>query len=238
MKDFVCRILSLILFDVAFQNQNVRESFLSVHNNQQQQIPQWPVAATRKKIIFSFWCHDVLSHFGLVLLMSCLLILPFEKHWRFALPAIFLAAATSLFTLMLFNYIPQFYVRFLPVLDTVIAEIEKTSDAEAVTRKCKRTQFSNATLALIFYVFAKASKLPLPAANDKSAELLNNLYGADKDKLKQNLSRLYKIASLSPKEKAEMLKGVDTTRIFFEKLDFPAAHKWLDEIERKLHEAG
>jgi len=229
---------SLLLFDAPFKNREVRESFLTFHRYQQQQFPQWPLTATRKKIIARFWCNDVLPNFGLVLLMSSLMVLPFEKRWQFALPATLLAGTASLFTLMLFNYIPQFYAKFLPVLDTVMAEQEKTTAAETILRKCKRTQFSIATLTIIFYVFAKTSKLPLPAANDKSAELLNSLYGADKDKLKQNLSRLYKIASLSPKERAEMLKGVEATRIFFEALDFPAAQKWLDELERKLQKAG
>jgi len=238
MKDFVCRMQSLLLFDAPFKNREVRELFGIIHISQQQQFPQWPLSATRKKIIASFWCNDVLSHFGLILLMSCLLVLPFGNQWQSAFPATLLAGFVSLSTLALFNYIPQFYSQFLPVLDTVMAEHEKTTSVEADIRKCKRTQLSIATLTIIFYVFAKTSKVPLPAANEKSAELLNNLYGADKDKLKQNLSRLYKIASLSPKERAEMLKGVEATRIFFETLDFPAAQKWLDELERKLQKAG
>jgi len=237
MKDFVCRMQSFLLFDAPFKNREVHESFLTVHRYQQQQFPQWPLTATRKKIIAGFWCNDVLSHFGLVLLVGCLLVLPFGKQWQFALPAILLAGIVSLTTLALFNYIPQFYAKFLPVLDTVMAEQEKNSTTTTDIRKCKRTQFSIATLTIIFYVFAKTSKLPLPAANDKSAELLNNLYGADKDKLKQNLSRLYKIASLSPKERAEMIKGVEATRIFFEALGFPAAQKWVVELERKLQQA-
>lgn len=237
MKDFVCRMQSLLLFDAPFKNREVRQLFLSIHSHHQQQFPQWPLVATRKKIIFSFWRNEVLSHFGLVLLVACLLVLPFGKQWQFALPATLLAAFVSLFTLALFNYIPLFYAQLLPILDTVMAEQEKNTTAETDIRKCKRTQFSIATLTIIFYVFAKTSKLPLPAANDKSAELLNNLYGADKDKLKQNLSRLYKTASLSPKERAEMLKGVEATRIFFEALDFPAAQKWLDELQDKLQKA-
>ena len=206
MKDFVCRMQSL--FDAPFKNWKVRESFLIVHRSQQQQFPQWPLAATRQKNIAGFWCNDVFSHFGMVLFMGCLLVLPFGKQWQSALPAMLLAGFVSLSTVMIFNYIRHFYARFLPVLDTLMVEQEKNAATEINSRKCKRTQFSIATLTIIFYVFAKTSKLPLPAANDKSAELLNNLCGADKDKLKQNLSRLYKIASLSPKERAEMLKGI------------------------------
>jgi alcohol dehydrogenase YqhD (iron-dependent ADH family) len=76
--------------------------------------------------------------------------------------------------------------------------------------------------------------MPFPACNVNSAELLNNLYGADKDKLKQNLSRLYKLSTMSPKERAEIQKGIDTARNFFNALAHSPAQKILDQLELKL----
>lgn len=76
--------------------------------------------------------------------------------------------------------------------------------------------------------------MPMPACNDHSAELLNNLFGADKDKLKQNLSRLYKLSSLSPKERAEIQKGINSARAFFQALNYRPSQKILDQLEVKL----
>jgi hypothetical protein len=103
------------------------------------------------------------------------------------------------------------------------------------TTKCKRTQFQAPTLIIIYYINSKISNTPLLPANDQSAGLLNKLYGSDKDKLKQNLSRLYKLPSLSAKERAEFLKGVENARKYFKELECTAAYKILDELELKLN---
>jgi len=237
-KDFVSRIQSLVTFDFPQRTNYIRESFLAIHAEQQQQLPHWPLASTRKKLIAQFWFREVALHFACIMVLASLVVFPFSGQWKFALPAIFISGMASLVLLILFNYTPSFCNRFLPVLDAIVAEQEQIIIARIETKKCKRTQFSIPTLTIIFYVFAKTSKLPLPASNDRSAELLNNLYGADKDKLKQNLSRLYKISVLSAKEKAEMLKGVETSRTFFEGLDFQSAKNILDNLELKLQKAG
>jgi hypothetical protein len=81
----------------------------------------------------------------------------------------------------------------------------------------------------------KISNTPLLPANDQSAGLLNKLYGSDKDKLKQNLSRLYRLPSFSAKERAEILKAVENIRDFFKdslNADIP---KIRDELELKLN---
>jgi hypothetical protein len=138
----------------------------------------------------------------------------------------------------LFHYGPVYYSDFLPKLDTVIAEQESLRLVQEEVKKCKRTQFSIPTLTIIFYVFSKAFNMPLLPSNDKSAELLNGLYGADKDKLKQNLSRLYKVSKLSPKERAEMQKGIDSARSFFEALSLTPACIILDQLEVKIQQSG
>ena len=122
----------------------------------------------------------------------------------------------------------------MPKLDTIIAEKEKLNSAADEIKKCKRTQYSIPTLTIIFYTFSKIGDIPLPPCNDNSAGLLNNLYGADKDKLKQNLSRLYKLSSLSPKEKAEIQKGIDASKMFFEALACSPGMVILDQLELKL----
>lgn len=113
--------------------------------------------------------------------------------------ALFLTGLLSFALLTIIHYWPFFYSDFLPKLDTIIAEHEQQIEVEEKTTKCKRTQFLAPALIVIYYAISKISHLPLLSCNDHSAELLNKLYGVSKDKLKENLFRLYQLSSLSPK---------------------------------------
>ncbi len=236
MKDGVKMIKSFILFDLPLQVNVISNQFATIHNNYQKIFPHWNFSATRKKIISNFWLRIVLHHYFIILGLAAAMILPFIQNWNGFLPSVFCGGIGSLFTLVLFHYGPLYYSDFLPKLDTIIAEQEVLKLQKEETRKCKRSQYSIPALTIIFYVFSKASKTPLVPSNDKSAELLNGLYGADKDKLKQNLSRLYKCSKLSPKERAEMLKGIDSARAFFEALSLAAASEILNQLEIKIQQ--
>ena len=82
---------------------------------------------------------------------------------------------------------------------------------------------------------SKMNNNPLLPASDQSAAILNKLYGSDKDKLKQNLSRLFSLPDLSAKECAEMLKGAECARSFFRETGHTNSAKILDELELKLN---
>lgn len=163
--------------------------------------------------------------------------LPQYNSW-FTLPAsILIAGLPALFTLTAFVYFPSFIRNFLPNLEIVTGELEKLTTPVEETTKCKRTQFQAPTLIIIYYLNSKISNTPLLPANDHSAVLLNKLYGSDKDKLKQNLSRLYSLSSLSAKERAEMKKGVENARSFFKETGNTNSSKILDELELKLNKS-
>ena len=236
MNDLVKKVKSFILFDFPLQVDMISNQFATTHNSYQKQFAHWNFTATRKKLISNFWLRLVLYHYFLILGLATLIIVPLTQNWNSFLLSIFLGGPVSLFALLLFHYCPVYYSDFLPKLDTVIAEQESLRMVQEEVKKCKRSQFSIPTLTIIFYVFSKASNTPLLPSNDKSAELLNGLYGADKDKLKQNLSRLYKVSKLSPKERTEMQKGIDTSRSFFEALSLVPARIILDQLELKIQQ--
>jgi hypothetical protein len=167
--------------------------------------------------------------------IGVLLTLTHCYSWRSLLPAILIGGLPALFSLTAFIYFPSFYWNFLPKLEVVAGEQERLASQMEETTKCKRTQFQAPTLIIIYYVNSKISNTPLLPANDQSAGLLNKLYGSDKDKLKQNLSRLYKLTSLSAKERAEMLKGVENARNFFKDSANTDISKILDGLELKLN---
>lgn len=238
MNGIVKMIRSFLLFDLPLQVSVISNQFATTHDNYQKQFVHWSFTATRKKLISNFWLRPVLYHFFIILGLAAVIILPLTPNWNGFLLSVFLGGTVSLFTLILFHYGPVYYSDFLPKLDTVIAEQESLKLVQEEVKKCKRSQFSIPTLTIIFYVFSKATNTPMLPSNDKSAELLNCLYGADKDKLKQNLSRLYKVSKLSPKERAEMQKGIDNSRSFFEVISLMPAQAILDQLELKIQQTA
>ncbi|THU33011.1 hypothetical protein FAM09_26570 [Niastella caeni] len=189
----------------------IRSLFIAEHEKRLKLNPTWNFKATQILVIGTYWFREVLIHFGLIMTISVLLTLTYYNSWRPMLPAILIGGLPALFSLTAFIYLPSFYYNFLPKLEVVLGEQERLVAQVQEPTKCKRSQFQAPTLIIIYYVKCKLSATPLLPANDSSAELLNKLYGSDKDKLKQNLSRLYKISSLSAKERAEMLKGIVNT---------------------------
>ncbi|MEO5594008.1 MAG: hypothetical protein ABIR15_14485 [Chitinophagaceae bacterium] len=234
MKDVVKKAAAFILFESPVDFQVIRLNFIGRQNFYKAQLPNWPFSATRKKLIVEFWFRRVSLHFFILLILaSAVLLLLRRVSENFPAPLFFFALPTF-FILILIHYGPIFYGDYLPNLATVIAEQETLAAAEDDLKKCKRSQYSIPTLTIIFYVLSKMADIPMVPVNDHSAELLNHLYGCDKDKLKQNLGRLYKFSVLSPKEKAEIHKGISAARSFFQDLQHPPAAKLLDEMEIKL----
>ncbi len=228
------KVKSFITFDFPIQNDFISRQFASTLTNYKEQYHHWSLSATRRKIIANFWYRHVLLHHVVIITTATTFALLFTNNWHSLLPSVFLTGGISFIIITAFNYWPTYYADFLPKLDTIIAAYENEIRAAGEIKKCKRSQYSIPTLTIIFYVFSKAGNIPLPACNDSSAELLNNLYGADKDKLKQNLSRLYKFSGLSVRERAEVQKGIDNARAFFEALYYQPAQKILQQLELKL----
>jgi hypothetical protein len=234
MKEMMKKVESFMTFDFPVQRTLIYRQFTRTHSYYEKQFQNWSLAASRKKVIADFWYKQVLFHYGIMIILSVIVVIPFGININLLLPSILIAGIISLLTFIVFIYWHAYYSDFLPKLDTIITEQEKEMNNTIDIKKCKRTQFSIPTLTIIFYVFSKIGNIPLLASNDRSAELLNNLFGADKDKLKQNLSRLYKPSGLSPKERAEIQKGIDTARIFFQEIGSTSTEPVLNQLQLKL----
>jgi hypothetical protein len=237
MKEILCSAKSFITFDFPLNSQYIGEQFLATHDHYRASNPHWCLTASRRKVISDYWFRHVLVHFGTLYGSATLFVLLVNQsfHHTFFVSA-FAIGIISFCVLFITHYWLFYYSDFLPKLDTVIARHEQEARKEEKIEKCRRTQFSIPTLTIIFYVFSKDCNFPFPACNDQAAELLNNLYGSDKDKLKENLRRIYKPSSLSPKERAEFQKGINNARGFFKTLGYREAALILDKFEIKLTE--
>lgn len=231
----MCSVKSFITFDFPLDSHYIGEQFLTTHDHYRSKTPFWSFSATRRKIISDYWFRHVLSHFGALYGLASLCVLLISQNFHFSFFTSFVAIGfVSFCVLFVTHYWLFYYSDFLPKLDTVVARHEYESKKEEKLEKCRRTQFSIPTLTVIFYVFSKDCKFPFLACNDQSAELLNNLYGSDKDKIKENLRRLYKLSSLSVKERAEMQKGINSARTFFAALGHSNANAILDQLDDKV----
>ncbi len=230
-------VKSFIFFESPLQTGLINRFFTETHDRFQKQYPHWNFEATRKKVIYKYWFEQVIFHFSIIFLLASLVTTPFIKDRHLFLLSLSFAGFLSFIVIAARIYWPVYFSEFLPILDTIIAEKQKIQDADLESKKCKRSQFSIPTLTIIYYVFSKTSNIPLLGANDRSAELLNQIYGVDRDKIKQNLSRIYQLSRLSPKERAEIQKGIDKAREFFDALNSPNAVQILEQLDLKLQKA-
>jgi len=228
------RVVSFIAQENTLDINNIRTLFIAEHEKCLQLHPAWNLRATRRVLIANYWFSEALLHFGLILGIALIFTIHHYNSWLTLFAAILIGGLPALFSLMVFIYFPSFFYNFLPKLEVVSAEQERVAAQVQEAPKCKRTQFLAPTLIVIYYVNCKISGTPLLPANDASAEMLNKLYGSDKDKLKQNLSRLYRVSSLSVKERAEMLKAIMYAREFYQAIGNVNVYKILDELELKV----
>ena len=233
-KDIWTQTKAFVFFESPVRMDLIDGGFNKTHNHYLQEFPNWTYAATRKKLIFEFWSRKVFVHFAIMFMAASIGVVAFTTSKHIFLLSLFIGAVMSFMVIASKIYWPAYFSDFLPKLDTVIEEKQKLRIAELELNKCKRSQYSSPTLIIIYYVYCKTSGISLLPANDASAELLNQLYGVDKDKIKQNLSRLYRLSKLSVKEKAEMHKGIERATEFFAKLNHTSAPAILDQLELKL----
>jgi hypothetical protein len=229
------RVASFLAREYTLDINNIRSLFIKEKEKALQLYPAWNHRATQRILIANYWFREALLHFGVILGIALIFTIHQYNSWLTLFAAILIGGLPALFSLTVFIYFPSFLYNFLPKLEVVSAEQEKLAAQVQEATKCKRTQFQAPTLIIIYYVNCKISASPLLPANEASAETLNKLYGSSKDKLKQNLSRLYTLSSLSAKERAELLKGVENARQHFNELECTTAFKVLDELELKLN---
>jgi hypothetical protein len=238
MRKVLKKFELFITFDSPLDNRYISHFFIITHKRYKIVDAHWCLSGTRRKVIASYWFRDVLIHFSAIVGIAALYGLLVNCPNFMFLMAVFSTGLFAFAVLFTLHYWPSFYSDFLPKLDSIVARHEQETMSEKKLEKCRRTQFSIPTLTIILYVFSKNCGFPFPACTDRSAELLNNLYGSDKDKIKENLRRLYKLSTLSVRERAEVQKGINQARAFFEALEHRPANDILDELELKVQKSG
>lgn len=228
------RLKSFFTFDLPFNAGYNRLSLHTIHKQQTLTFPSWDIESTRRKIIADYWYRHVLYHFLSLLTLALLIVLPFNFYFSLLYLSILLMFGCIGFSVVFFCvYLPQLALEFLPQLETELAHYKSTRPVIR-QEKCAKTQSKIPALTVIHYVLLQTAGVTTIACDQRSARLINTLTGVDTDSIKENLRRIYYPGTLSPKERAEILKGITAARSFFEKSGHRPALKLLDQLEMKL----
>lgn len=234
MKKILQRWASFATFDLPLNVGYNRLQLCVTHEVQTAIMPSWNIEGTRRKLIAQYWYKHVLYHFLLLVSIALLIILPFGIYFNLLyLSVLCMIGAISFVVIYFCIYLPIFSSAFLPQLETLI-ENHKSRRIELPQTKSVKTQSKIPALTLTLYVLFKTAGVERLASDAFSAQMLNRLTGVDTDSIKENLRRIIHPKNLTPKERAEVIKGTAVARTYFEKLSHPPAIKLLDELERKL----
>lgn len=234
MKKKLRRLASFATFDLP-NNVGYNQLLLrTIHKERRATIPNWNIEGTRSKLIAHYWYRHVLYHFLSLLGIALLIILPFNAYFSLLYLSVLCIMGIISFGVAYFCiYLPFFSSAFLPQLETLIANHKRTQ-IEILQTKSAKTQSKIPTLTVTLYALFKTAGVERIASDALSAQMINRLTGVDTDSIKENLRRVIHPKTLTPKERAEIVKAISVAKVYFEKLGHSPAIKLLDGLEMKL----
>lgn len=234
MRKNLQRLASFATFDLPLNVGYNQLLLRTIHNEQIAAIPRWNIDGTRRKLIAHYWYRHVLYHFLSIFGLALLVILPFNPYFNLLYLSVLCIMGAVSFGLVYFCiYLPLFSSAFIPQLETLVANF-KAGHLVLSQTKCAKTQAKIPTLTIIHSVLMEMAGITRIACDDGSAKALNILSGVDTGSIKENLRRIYQPSKLTPKERAEVSKGIIAARSYFTKLNHAPAFEILDRLERKL----
>lgn len=234
MSKTLQRLASFATFDLPVNVGYNQLLLRTVHKELIATIPRWNIEGTRRKLIAHYWYRDVLYHFLSLFGIAVLIVLPFCPNFNlFYLSALCMMGGVSFGIVYLFIYLPFFSSAFLPQLESLVANCKK-AQVEVPLTKSAKTQSKIPALTVTLYALFKIAGVERIASDTFSAQMVNRLTGVDTDSIKENLRRIIHPKNLTPKERAEVIKGIAVAKSYFEKLSHLPAIKLLDELEVKL----
>lgn len=235
MKDLMKKVMSFMTFDFPLQATNISIKFTETHQKHQLEFPEWSTAATRQKLVTSYWSTDVIGHFSALFGVPAGILFIVKGGFYqpdLYLVNIFIACPIVYLALYIFQYRSEFNSTYLPRLETVKEAYEKKQIEQF--EKCRQAQLSNFSLALFFFVLTKTNSINPISCDDHSANLLKKLYGVDSGSMKMNLELILGTAkrkNMSDRKITELRNRFAETYNYLEALQFSAGIERLRELE-------
>jgi len=237
MKDIVSKVKSFVTFELPVQPAYVHAKFASLHKRYQTEDPQWSTAATRQKLISSYWLRLVPLHFAGILATALIIVsladdLPVTT-WLAAV--LFAASFISYVVLSAFHYKPNFLYHYLPHLENAKEAYEGKQNEQL--EKCRQAQLSNLSLSLLFFVFAQKNGIDILRNDDRISKLLTKVFGVDSGSIKKNLDLIItstKVTKMTERRMTELQNRFIETYQFLDELGLEEAARFLAKIEVRL----
>lgn len=234
MKKTVQRLASFATFDLPLKVGYNQLLLRSIQKQEAQSIHNWNIEGTRRKLIAYYWYRHVLYHFLGLFFFALMIVFPLNPQVNLLYISILCIYGCIGFIGVYFCvYLPFFSSAFLPQLETLIAN-HKRARVDVPQTKSVKTQSKIPALTVTLYALFKTAGAERIASDAFSAQMINRLTGVDTDSIKENLRRIIHPKTLTPKERAEIVKGIAVAKVYFEKLGHPPAIKLLDGLEMKL----
>lgn len=239
MKDLVSKVKSFVTFELPLQPAYIREKFAHRHEQFKLEDPDWTVAATRQKLISSYWLKVVPLHFATVLAISLIaLSIIDDLHLTEKLIAVLvMVVLISYLVLLAFHYAPNFFYNYLPHLENA-KEVYEGKQNEKL-EKCRQAQLPNFSLTLLFYVFAQMNDIEILRNDERISLLLMKIFGVDPGSIKKNLDLLISppgFSKISERKKTEIRNRFNDVYQVLEELNIKEAINRLRTIESRTVE--
>lgn len=237
MKDYVKKFESFIKFELPLDTANISAQFADIQKTSEAESPGWSTAATRQKLISSYWFTNVIGHFSIILgITATIIFLSAARFEQRYLLSIIMAGLLCFTVMYFFLYRPYFGSVYLPRLETVKETYERKEFENL--EKCRRAQLSNQALCLIFYVLDQAGGINAIQPNDQFAGILAKLYGVDRGSLKTNLELILgcsgKRNNITERKRTEIQNRFVEAHLFLKELNFSKGLALLEKLEAKF----
>lgn len=210
--------------------------FQLIHNQQNQTYDNWPIAATRHRLIAEYWFWAFMHYFAIIVLGSLVTLIFFQSISIEILISICLICTFLYIPLNAFIYRPTFNGDFLSQLENVISKYEGRSTSWA--EKCRQGQLSTRGLVLLYYILDKCAEINYLTPSDKSASMLLKIFGVSQKGLKNELDLLFKKekrAKIEQRKQTEIGKSFEEVYALFEEMQFPKGIQMLKELEIRFN---
>lgn len=233
--------IKLLISDLTLDPEKLFSDLEKQHERYQNEYPLWTIAATRRRVIFSYWLKNVVLDNYVILILSGTLIawiLHIHQPIRILLLAGLPAYILTFFVLFVFLYYPAFHNEFLPLLDNWM-ESYKGSQLEGI-QKCKKDQYSIVALMLIETTYRELAGLDVILNNTTTVETLARQYGVSVKAVGSALNLITRgdWNRKSARKRTEILDDFETAKQHFKQLYSEKAIVLLNHLEQRILQAS
>jgi hypothetical protein len=230
---------SNLLPDLSLPQPLLPEIFQQQHKHHLELYTNWSLAATRRKLMGSYWLKVLLNNYCFLILAGSVIVIFLNQNQPVKQLLIGMAPAYLIVFAVLFltMYFPLYQLDFLPHLDNCV-EAYKGKQLEGI-QECKKQQYSVITLMLIQNIYRQLAGMEPVMINTTNSQLLARQYGISVKSVGSALQLILRgdWDRKSIRKRTEILDDFEAAKEHFRKLSSDKAVLLLDRLEKRILQA-